>query len=248
MNGLAARPLEGRTALVTGASRRLGRAIAERLHSAGARLALHAHTDAAGLKAAERALSGPAGPAVSFTADLRDARAAEELVEKAWKALDGLDLLVNNVGVFERTPWRTLDADAFDRAMAVNARPVFLLSLAAGRRMKERGHGAIVNVACASGLKPWGGYVPYSASKAAVVSLTQGFAKAFAPEVRVNAVAPGPVLAPEAMDEAQRAAAAATTLLKRWGGPSDVAEAVLLLATQPWLTGVILPVDGGRTA
>jgi len=248
MNGLAARPLDGRTALVTGASRRVGRAIAERLRAAGARLALHAHTDRSGLEDVARALGAPGAPAFAFTADLRDASAAEDLIARAWEALGGLDLLVNNVGVLEHTPLAALDAEAFDRAMAVNARPVYLLSLAAGRRMKARGQGAIVNVACTSGLKAWGGYVPYSASKAAVLSLTQGFAKALAPEVRVNAVAPGPVLAPERLDEAQRRAIAATTLLGRWGAPADVAEAVLLLATQPWLTGVVLPVDGGRTA
>lgn len=247
MNGPTARPLEGKTALVTGASRRLGRAIAERLHAAGARLALHAHRDRAGLEATARLLSAPAAPVLTFTADLRDASAAENLVAQAWEGLGGLDLLVNNVGILEHTPLAALDAEAFDRAMAVNARPVYLLSLAAGRRMKARGQGAIVNVACTSGLKAWGGYVPYSASKAAVVSLTQGFAKALAPEVRVNAVAPGPVLAPERLDEAQRRAIAATTLLGRWGEPADVAEAVLLLASQPWLTGVVLPVDGGRT-
>jgi pteridine reductase len=113
--------------------------------------------------------------------------------------------------------------------------------------MQARGQGAIVNVACVSGLRAWGGAIPYSASKAAVISLTQGFARALAPQVRVNAVAPGPVLAPDDMPSAQREAIAATTLLGRWGTPADVAEAVLLLATHPGMTGVVLPVDGGRS-
>jgi pteridine reductase len=130
--------------------------------------------------------------------------------------------------------------------MALNARPVLVLSRAAAPRLRERA-GAIVNVACTSGLSAWKGYLAYSASKAAVISLTQGFAKALAPEVRVNAVAPGPVLPPDDLEPARRETVAATTLLGRWGAPSDVAEAVVFLAAAPWLTGVVLPVDGGRS-
>lgn len=241
-------PLQGRAALVTGASRRLGRAIAECLATAGASVALHAHSDRPGAESLAHALRVQGHRALAFTADLRQEHEAARLVEEAWAAFDGLDLVVNNVGIFERTPLEDLDVAAFDRLVTLNARTVYLLSTLTGRRMKARGRGAIVNVACASGLRAWGGAIPYSASKAAVISLTQGFARALAPEVRVNAVAPGPVLEPDGLPPAERARIAATTLLGRWGTPADVAEAVLLLATQPWLTGVVLPVDGGRSA
>jgi NAD(P)-dependent dehydrogenase (short-subunit alcohol dehydrogenase family) len=129
----------------------------------------------------------------------------------------------------------------------VNARAVYAVSLVAGRLMKSRGAGAIVNVACSSGIRPWKGFVPYSASKAAAISLTKGFARALAPEVRVNAVAPGPVLRPEGSSPADEERAARATLLGRWGEPADVASAVLFLATTPYLTGVVLAVDGGRS-
>jgi pteridine reductase len=241
-------PLHGRAALVTGAARRVGRAIAERLAAAGANVALHAHGSRSEAESLARGLTERGGRHLALHADLRDERAAQQLVEDAWSAFGGLDLLVNNVGAFERSPLQTLDADAFDRMVTLNARTVYLLSTFLGRRMKARGRGAIVNVACVSGLKAWGGAIPYSASKAAVVSLTHGFARALAPEVRVNAVAPGPVLEPEGMPPAERERIAATTLLRRWGTPDDVAEAVLLLATEPFLTGVILPVDGGRSS
>lgn len=241
-------PLQGHAALVTGASRRLGRAIAERLAAAGANVALHAHSDRSGAESLAGALRAQGHRALALTADLREEHEAARLVEEAWTAFDGLDLVVNNVGLFERTPLADLDVASFDRLVTLNARTVYLISTLAGRRMKARGRGAIVNLACVSGLRAWGGAIAYSASKAAVLSLTQGFARALAPEVRVNAVAPGPVLEPDAMPTSERERIAATTLLARWGTPQDVAEAVLLLATQPWLTGVVLPVDGGRSA
>jgi NAD(P)-dependent dehydrogenase (short-subunit alcohol dehydrogenase family) len=96
-------------------------------------------------------------------------------------------------------------------------------------------------------MRAWPGYVPYSASKAAVISLTQGFAKTLAPEVTVNAIAPGPMLPPAGATKEQGEAAVATTLLKRWGDPQDIADAVVYLAGAPYVTGVVLPVDGGRS-
>lgn len=241
------RPLSGRAALVTGASRRVGRAIAEALAAAGATLALHAHRSVDDAHALALRLRAAGARVHVLVADLTDAGACARLVADAQAALGGLDLLVNNAARLEATPLASLDVEAFDRLMAVNARPVFTLSLEAGRRMQERG-GAIVNVACTSALTAWGGFIPYSVSKAAVVSLTQGFARALAPRVRVNAVAPGPVLPPPGLSAQEAQRIADTTLLKRWGDPTDVAAAVLFLATAPWLTGVVLPVDGGRTA
>jgi pteridine reductase len=242
------RTLAGRAALVTGASRRLGRAIALRLADAGASLVLHAFRDLEGARRLARALEARGTRATALAADLTQEHDVRGLVRAAWDAHGALDLVVNNAGGFERTPLETLDAAAFDRAMAVNARSVFLVSTEAGRLMVARGQGAIVNLACVSGLRAWGRYIPYSASKAAVVSLTQGFARALAPHVRVNAVAPGPVLAPDDLPPEAAEAIARTTLLGRWGTAHDIAEAVLFLATQPWLTGVVLPVDGGRSA
>ena len=241
------RPLAGRTALVTGASRRLGLALAVRLAEAGAGVVLHAHGDLAGAQAAARSLAGRGMRAVALAADLTEEAHCARLVAEAEDALGGLDLLVHNAALFERTPLATFSPADFDRHMALNARPLVTLCAEAGRRMRARGGGAIVNIACTSGLRAWKGYLAYSASKAAVISLTQGFALALAPEVRVNAVAPGPILPPDGWGAEALARVAETTLLKRWGAPTDLTEAVLFLAGAPWLTGVVLPVDGGRS-
>ncbi|MFM8980288.1 MAG: SDR family NAD(P)-dependent oxidoreductase [Planctomycetia bacterium] len=239
-------PLAGRWALVTGASRRLGRVLALRLAQEGARLVLHAHRGEAAARALAAELAARGTPAHVLAADLADPAALARLCEQAWQASGGLDLLVHNAGLFERTPPATPDAEAFDRLMATNARSAWLLGAHLAPRMRARGGGAIVNVACASARKAYASAIPYSASKAAVASITQGLARAFAPEVRVNAVAPGPVLPPEGLAADEHARIAATTLLGRWGTPEDVAEAACFLATQPWLTGLVLPVDGGR--
>jgi len=232
---------------VTGASRRLGRAIAERLAEAGADVAVHYRRDAEGAAATTAAIEARGRRAVRLQADLTETGACLELVEAAEADLGPLDVLVNSAAIFTRTPLDALAAEDLDRPMATNARAVYILSLHAGRRMKARGHGAIVNVAGVAGLRPWGAHVPYSASKGAVINLTRGFARALAPEVRVNAVAPGPILPPVDAPPGQGEAAVARTLLGRWGEPRDVTAAVLFLATSPYLTGVVLPVDGGRT-
>lgn len=250
MTDVPARDLAGRVALVTGAGRRLGRAIALRLADAGAAVALHAHASLEEARETARAIQGSGGRACALSADLGQPEAAEDVVAQAEGQLGRLDLLVNNAGHFEATalaeePLANV-ARAFDRLLALNARAPLLLALAFARRLGESA-GCVINVACTSGLSPWSGFVPYSASKGALLNLTRGLAKALGPHVRVNAVAPGPVLPPASASEAERARIARTTLLGRWGEPADVAEAVLLLATAEYVTGVVLPVDGGRT-
>lgn len=255
-----ARPLSGAVALVTGAARRVGRAVAERLAAAGAAVAVHAHAHGHEAAQVAQGIVERGGRALALTADLTDDAAARGLVDETERRLGPLTLLVNSAARFAATPLASLRVEDLDALWALNTRAPFVLTLEAGRRMAARaaapsaterspGPGpCVVQVACTSGLSPWGGYVPYSASKAALVSLTRGFARALAPHVRVNAVAPGPVLAPDGLAEPEAARIAGTTLLGRWGEPADVAEAVLFLATSPWLTGVVLPVDGGRSA
>jgi pteridine reductase len=240
-------PLAGRLALVTGASRRLGRAIAEGLADAGADVALHCRNDRAGAEEAAAAIRARGRRAWVFAADLADAEAAAALAEEVEAAAGPLYLLVNNAATFRKTPLETLRPEDFDEFMGANARSVYVLSLVLGRRMKARGEGVIVNLADVAGLRPWPSFVPYSASKAAVVSLTLGMARLLAPEVRVNAIAPGPMLPPAGEPPEQGEQAVRATLLGRWGNPRDVAEAAVYLATAPYVTGVILPVDGGRS-
>lgn len=241
------RPLEGRRALVTGASGRLGRALALALARHGALPVVHYRRDERGAEETVRRLRAAGVESRALQADLACPGACAALVEQTRALLGGLDLLVNNAGIFERAPLEEMDAADFDRHMASNARPTYELTLYAGRLMKAEGGGDILNLADVAALRPWPAYVAYSASKAAVVSLTRGFAKALAPEVRVNAIAPGPVLPPAGADEAQGQAAVEATLLKRWGSPEDVTAAALFLLRAHYVTGCVLHVDGGRS-
>ncbi|MBI4577549.1 MAG: SDR family oxidoreductase [Planctomycetes bacterium] len=227
-------------ALVTGGARRVGAAIARELAARGARLAIHYHRS----EPAARALAAELG-GVAVCADQTDAAQVERALGEAWDALGSLDLVVANAATFRRTPLDGLSEADFDEQVGVNLKGPFLWCLAAGRRMKARGAGCLVNVSCASTRRPWADHVPYAAAKAGVEGMTLALARALAPAVRVNAVAPGPVLLPEGSDGAQAARAAAATLLGRVGRPEDVARAVAFLAESPYITGQVLAVDGG---
>ncbi len=243
----ASKSLRGRRALVTAGSGRLGRAMVLALAGAGADVVVHFRSDEAGALRTRDDAQALGVSATIAPADLAEDGACEALVATAHTALGGLDILVNNAAIFERTPLMSLQTQDFDRHMRINARTVHALSLAAGTRMRGERGGDIVNMACVSAFRPFAGFVPYSASKAAVVSLTQGFAKLLAPTVRVNAIAPGPVLPPAGADAAQGERAIAATLLKRWGSPDDITAALLFLLRATYVTGYTLPVDGGRT-
>jgi len=214
------------------------------LADAGADVAVHAFRSGREANALARAVRALGRRAAVLTGDLADDVVTRALPASTVDLLGRLDVLVHNAAVFAPTDPRSADVVAWDRMMDVNARAAWVLTSAAAPLL-ERTRGAVVHVACASAAAPWAGFLPYSASKAALVALVKGFAKALAPKVRVNAVAPGPVLAPDD-DDRGRAAAVATTLLRRWGTPTDVAQAVVFLATAPYITGVVLPVDGGR--
>src|SRR6185295_9549904 len=158
------------------------------------------------------------------------------------RALGGIDVLVNNVGVFRKTPFGTLDEDALDEAFDVNVKAAVLASQAAAPLMKRRGGGAIVNVASLGGLRAWRSYLPYCASKAALIMATRCLALALGPEIRVNAVAPG-ILDPPGADDALRKRVPA----QRFGTHAEVVAAVMFLACGgSYTTGAVLPVDGGR--
>ncbi len=219
---------------MTGAGTRLGLAIARDLARAGWRVAAHyrAHRPPRPLVALRRDLSMPAGPA--------------ELAAEFRARFDRLDLLVCSAALFERHPLEETDAAVFDAHMALNARAPLLLAKALAPLLR-RSRGSIVNVADVGGaLVPWAGYAAYGASKAALASLTEALALELAPRVRVNAVAPGTVLWPERYPRPLRRRLTRRIPLRRIGSPEDVAQAVRFLADAPFVTGVVLPVDGGR--
>ncbi|HKO57961.1 MAG TPA: SDR family oxidoreductase, partial [Thermoanaerobaculia bacterium] len=167
-------------------------------------------------------------------------------VESLLARLPAIELLVNSAANFTRESLGEVTFDSFDETFALNVRAPFFLAQQLGLRMKERGFGRIVNMADIAAMIPWPAYLPYSMSKAAIVAMTKGLAKALAPVVLVNAVAPGPVLLPSDFDDAERKAAVEPTLLKREGTPEEVARTVVFLMQSDYITGVTLPVDGGR--
>ncbi|HEY6006240.1 MAG TPA: SDR family oxidoreductase [Anaeromyxobacter sp.] len=221
-------------ALVTGAGVRVGNAIARDLARAGWIVAAHFHSHRprgfpAALQADLALPDGPASLAAAFRA-----------------RFPRLDLLVNGAAGFEALRIEEIDAAAFDAQMHLNARAPLLLAKAL-LPLLRRARGSVVNVAdVGGGLVPWRGFAAYSASKAALVRLTECLALELAPEVRVNAVAPGTVLWPESYPAALRRKLAARIPLRRAGTPEDVAAAVRYLADSPFVTGAVLPVDGGR--
>jgi len=235
--------LDGKRILVTGGAVRVGRAIVEELAAAGAKLLCHYHRSDEAVRALESALDARGQALELLREDLTVSGGAARLAAAAGP----LDGLVNSAAAFLPTPLGEVSEADWDAQFALNLKSVFFLSQAVGTAMRERGAGAIVNIADVAGLRPWPRYLPYSISKAGVIALTQGLARALAPPVRVNAVAPGPVLLPEDYDAAQRDAAVASTLLGREGSAEDVARAVRFLLESDFITGVVLPVDGGRS-
>ena len=234
--------------MVTGGAVRLGRAMVEALVDRGARVAFTFSSSERQARELEARIGRNYGPdrVLALRCDVR----REDDVDAAFRALDErfgrIDLLVNNAAIFERTSFRDITPAQWRRHLDVNLTGGFLCAKAAGDRMLAGGGGVIVNVACAGGMRPWRNHLAYCVSKAGVVMMTQVLALALAPTVRVNAIAPGPVLPPEGYDETERERSAATTALGRLGSPDDVVRAVLFCWDSDYTTGALIPVEGGR--
>jgi len=242
--------LADRVVLITGAARRVGAAIARRLHAAGANVVVHHHRSVADARALVAGLDAArAGSALALGADLLDLDALPTLVERAHAHWGRLDVLVNNASSFYPTPLGTITAAQWMDLMGTNLRaPLFLSQAAAPLLTAARG--LILNITDIHGLRPLRHHPVYSAAKAGLISLTQSLARELAPAVRVNAIAPGPVMFPEAgLAPDVEAEIIERTLLKRRGTPDDIAEAALFFAAHaPYVTGQMLSVDGGRSA
>jgi pteridine reductase len=238
--------LHGKVALVTGGAVRVGKAIALALADAGADIAFsyNSSAEAAGVTAAEIEAKGRR--VLSFRADQAQAEHVAALVENTVAQMGRLDVLVNSASLWRRTPWAELDEVAWDQLLDINLKGPFLCAKAAASHLAAHGDGSIVNLVDLSAGVPFPNLLPHSAAKAGLWNLTQALAMELAPVVRVNAIAPGPVLPPPGYTEKQIAATARRTLLGRWGCAEDVAQAAVFLAQAPYITGVLLPVDGGE--
>ncbi len=238
----------GKVALVTGAGVRVGRAIALGLARAGMHLAVHYHASAREAEETARAARELGVESDALVADLgASADEAARLVAEVGERWGRLDALVNSAAIFPRTPFDEIDEAVWDRTLDVNLKGPFFTAWHAARLIRESGGGSIVNIADWAGLRPYPHYLPYVISKGGIITMTKALARELAPDIRVNAVAPGPVLLPEDMSDAAAERIADATLLKRLGSPDDVAEAVVYLVTRAdFVTGHVLVVDGGR--
>lgn len=242
--------LENKVVLITGAARRVGAEIARTLHAEGAALALHYRSAAAEAQAlvAEFNAARP-GSALAFQADLLETDHLARLVEDVAGHFGRLDALVNNASSFFATPIGSIGEREWDNLLGTNLKaPLFLSQAAAPHLAVARG--AIVNITDIHAERPLKNYALYCSAKAGLAGLTRALALELAPHVRVNGIAPGPILWPEdgSFDAAAQANVISRTLLKRGGDPADIARTVrFLLADAPYVTGQILAVDGGRS-
>jgi pteridine reductase len=242
--------LSGKVVLVTGGAKRVGAAIARRLHREGASLMLHYRGSEREAKALRAELNAArADSAALVQADLLDVAGLSEIVKNTVGRFERLDTLVNNASAFFPTPVGEMTLASWDSLVGANLRAPLFLSQAAAPHLKKTG-GAIVNIIDIHAERPLKGYVIYSIAKTGLAGLTRSLARELAPEVRVNGVAPGAIVWPEdgSWDDLTRQRIVSHTLLKRTGDPDDIARAVYyLIAEAPYVTGEIIAVDGGRS-
>ena len=241
--------LKDQVVLITGGARRIGAEIARTLHAGGARVLIHYRSSAAAAAALSDELNrARAHSAAIREADLLRANAPERLVAAALEEFGRLDILINNASSFYSTPVGDITLAQWDELIGSNLRaPLFLAQAAMHALAKQRG--LIINIVDIHGLRPLQGYPLYSVAKAGLAMLTRSLARELGPQIRVNGIAPGPVLWPEAaIGEDLKREIIARTALKRHGNPQDVARTALFLASDaPYITGQIIAVDGGRS-
>jgi pteridine reductase len=235
--------------LVTGGAVRLGRAISLALADAGCQVLVHHHASQDAAHSLEAEILSRGGSAHTVRADLTDPSAIQRLFVRIDTQFGGLDGLVNNAAVFERAAFESITAEALERMWRVNAAAPFLCSQQAASLMRRRGGGSIVNITDIAADRPFQAHPHYCMSKAALNSLTRSLAVELAPEIRVNAVAPGSILFPIDYDEARREAILRRVPMGRTGAVEELAETVRFLLLGPeFITGQVLAVDGGRSA
>lgn len=238
-----AKPLRGKTALVTGAARRVGRSIALALAEAGADVAITYRDSAEEAEKTVDELRARGSSAVAIPCDVRKEASIEVALTQLLDRYGRLDLLVNNAGIFESKPLDEIQIAEWDAVFETNTRGPFLMVRRAHQALKQS-QGRVIHIGSLGGMHPWATHAHYCSSKAALHMMTQTMAKAFAPEISVNCIAPGVIVFGEPSAYEERLAK--KTPMKRNGEGGEIAEAVLFFATGPhFITGQILAVDGG---
>ncbi len=237
-------PLQGQVALVTGAAKRIGRSIALRLAEDGADVAINYMSSKPEAEALAREIEAMGRGALAVEGDVSQRGDVQKLVQAIEGKFGRLDILVNNAGVFFAARFEELTEKQWDRIMNANLKSQFLCSQAAAPLMKKQGRGRIINLSSLGGILAWPAYTHYCVSKAGVIMLTRCLARALAPEILVNSVAPGTIqFAGEEPDEEY----IHRTPLRRTGKGEDIAGAVAYLASADFVTGQVIVVDGGRS-
>ncbi len=241
-------PLEGQVALVTGAAKRIGRSIALRLAAGGAAVVVNYATSKTEAEAVVREIAASGGRAIAVHADVTRRAEVKNLVSAAERAFGRIDILVNNAGVFFPAKFPELTEEEWDRVMNVNLKSQYLCAQEVAPIMKRQGRGRIINLSSLGGLLAWPSYTHYCVSKAGTIMLTRCLARALAPEILVNSVAPGTIEFPG--DDTSQLLHAQEYIervpLHRTGTGNDIADAVAYLATADFVTGQTIVVDGGR--
>ncbi len=240
--------LQGATVVVTGGARRVGRHVAARLAERGANIVVNYRTSAHEAEEAVEEFRGKGVGSLAVPADVSTRAGVQAILDAAVDEFGTVEVLINNASIYGATPFAELDEAAFDRNIAVNLKGPYLGCWLFGQHMRAQGRGKIVNVADWAVERPYLDYAPYFVSKGGVVALTRVMAKELAPQVQVNAVAPGPILMPDDFDEEMIRAVERATPLGRIGEPEDIAQTIrYLVEGTDFVTGAVIPVDGGRT-
>ena len=234
-----------KVALVTGGAVRVGRALSLGLAEAGFDVAVHYHTSGGSAREVARRIEGLGRRALLIPGDLSASDDAERVVEGVAHEFGRLDLLVNSAASFHARPLLEVDEEEWDEVLDVNLKGPFLLVRAAAALLRAT-RGSVVNILDLSAIQPWTAYPHHSVAKAGLLHLTGILARVLAPEVRVNAIAPGTVLPPEGSDAATLERDRGRTPLGELGNPQDVVRTVLFLAGSPFMSGEVVLVDGGR--
>jgi 3-oxoacyl-[acyl-carrier protein] reductase/pteridine reductase len=238
--------LKGKTALVTGGAHRVGKSIALALAAQGMNLVINYNQSSKAAEETVQEIQSLGVGALAVQANVAEVEQVFKMEEKANKTFGGVDVLVNSASVFEATPFPTTDFSAWQKVTRIAIDGSFYCVNAVAPGMLTRGEGAILFIVDLSAWEPWPNFAAHSVAKAGVMALMRQTALELAPTVRVNAIAPGPVLPPPDFTPAMIESTGKNTLLNRWGRPEDVADAVVFLAKADYITADVLFVDGGE--
>jgi pteridine reductase len=237
----------GKIALVTGAAKRVGKSIALALAERGAHVVITYNNSASEAQATLREIEALGVQGMALQGNITRSDDVNAVVQQTIDRFGRVDILVNNASNYYKTPFESLTEAQWDDLVGTNLKGTFLVSKRVGDEMLKAGSGKVVNLADWAGFRPYKDYIPYCVAKAGVIALTQALAKTLAPNIQVNAIAPGPVMLPEDFSDNLREAVVRATPLKRLGTPLDVARTVVFLVEgSDFITGAIIPVDGGR--